>query len=81
VTDQELLMVAEAVLRDAVAEVEFTRKPKDLQYVLIVAQKVEDLRGKIVGVTPIKVERVYLQGARLVMELTQEGLGRCEAQP
>jgi hypothetical protein len=80
-TNQELLTAVEAVLRDAVAEVEFTRKLKDLQYVLIVAQKVEDLRGKIVGVTPIKVERVYLQGEHLVMELTQEGLGRREARP
>jgi hypothetical protein len=76
VTDQELLMVAEAVLRDAMSEAEFTRKVKDLQYVLIVAQKVEDLRGKIAGIPPVKVDRVYFKDERLLMEVSMEGLGR-----
>jgi hypothetical protein len=74
--DEELLKVAEAALQEAVAEAEFTRKTKDLQYVLFFAQKVEDLRGKIANLTPIKVDRVYFEGECLQMEISMEGLGR-----
>lgn len=67
-TDAELLVAAEVVLRDAMEEAEFTRLPKDLGYVKDVAQRVENLRAKMSGGPIIEVTGVWLCAGRLVIE-------------
>lgn len=73
-TYNELLTVAEAVLRDAIEEAEFTRKPKDIAYAQDVAQKTEKLRAKVDGRPPMEV-RMYLENGRVYVQYTSITLG------
>lgn len=81
-TDDELLKVSEQVLQDAITEAEFTRAPKDLEYVKIVAQKVEGLRAKITGRKEVELETVGMRDGRIYVQWKMDlpGLFR-EAKP
>lgn len=61
-TDEALLKAAELVLADAIAEAEFSRKPKDVAYVQEVAQKTEKLRAKIAGQPPMQITVTMVDG-------------------
>lgn len=71
-TDEELLKVAEQVLQNAIAEAEFTREPKDLEFVKFVAQKVEGLRAKIAGRKEVMLETVGMQDGRIYFHWKME---------
>lgn len=76
-TDQELLTVAESTLRDAIQEVEFTRLQKDLQYVLMVATKIEELKAEIGRYEPpVEVAVVRLVAGRVEITRTMKGIPR-----
>lgn len=76
-TDEELLVTTEAVLRDAIQEAEFSRLQKDLQYVLIVATKIEELKAKINGYNPpVDVAVVRLVDGRVEIMYTMNGIPR-----
>lgn len=64
-SDQELLDIAEVVLRDAMDYAEFTELPRELAYVKLVAQKVENLRAKIAGRAAATVANVGILHHRL----------------
>jgi hypothetical protein len=82
-TDQDLLDAAERVLRDAVETAEFTRHPKDVQYVNIVSEKLEKHRAGMQGYA-VPIKRVFtLQGGRrrMMVETTMDHTGpllRCQ---
>lgn len=66
-TDEELLAVAEKVLADAIQDAEFSGLAKDVQYVQMVAEKVEGLRAKIQKRQPVAL-KMYLIGSRMMIE-------------
>lgn len=73
--DEELLTVTQSLLRDAVQKAEFTRSTKDLQYVLVVATKIENLKAKIDGShAPVEVALVRLVGGRVEIVYTMNGV-------
>lgn len=61
-TDEELIAVVGAALVDAIAEAEFTGKPKDVAFVQEVAQKWENLRAKVAGQPPLKITVTLVDG-------------------
>ena len=76
-TDQDLLETAERVLYVAIQEAEFTRSPKDVQYVNIVSEKLEKHRAKMQGcAAPAKRVFTLQDGRMMVAEQCDElGLG------
>lgn len=64
------LCAMEAVLRDAIETVEFTRLPKDLAYAQLVAEKIETIRGGDVKIT------LDLIGGKIYKTVEVEGIPR-----
>jgi hypothetical protein len=65
-TNEELLTVADDVLRRAIEDAEFSCIAKDLAYVKLVMQKCENLRAKIGARRPVRIARVFLDERRRV---------------
>lgn len=63
-TDDELLTTAESVLVDVIAEVEFTRLPKDLAYAQAIVDRIEKRRAKNEG-RPLMQIKLELRGGRV----------------
>lgn len=74
-TDEELLVRAENVLRDAIWEAEFSRLPKDLAYAQMVANKVEGLRAKRACRLPVQLCLSFV-GSRVHIEYSLATLPR-----
>jgi hypothetical protein len=72
-TNEELLPVVEAVLRDAIFQAEFTRMPKDLEYAQMVARKADGLKAALEGRPPIGLN-LELRDGRVFVRFTLDEL-------
>jgi hypothetical protein len=69
-TDKELLPMVEAVLLKAVEDAEFTRARKDIEYVRVCAQKLENLRSRMrrSSVGPAQATRAVVEHGCVYVE-------------